>query len=274
MKYENKLSGLSCPYCGKELYIDFDICPYCGRTVPDTLLHIIQTKHGTIGTKTIEDEKSTKRPSSNILRLTHFDELEEESKTKIGTFERLHMEYMSKTSTYDFEDSDYAPLVNLLGSVMELELSRTLYMKLLPYWKQIANFANLNDIPKSKDCTLGTICLLIQKSENVKKSMRTPTIPREVKDSYEFIHKNMGDKFNEFQSQLEFITYIRNDADHKKVISCSKFNDFFTEYHEFYEKYIPILLQLKKMRGSYGYWMFIDMRKDFPIFKNTNYITS
>lgn len=258
MAQEDKNSGVGCPYCGNELYVNFDICPFCGKEIPDSVLQLIQNMHGTARAE--ETPQPIDVANNNIIPLTHFEELEEDSKTKIGTFERLYRETILKPRTLGFDDSDYAPLVNLLGSIMELELSRSVYEKLLPYWKLVAKKTGIDNIPNSRDCTLGTMCFLMQQSK------KAPTIPTKVKKNYDFLYRHIGNNLDKFTTQLEFIKETRNDADHKKVISLNKFNHFFDVYRNFYEKYMPILLQLKLMKGSLGYWMFCDMRKDFPKF--------
>lgn len=258
MAQEHKKSGLSCPYCGEELYVDFNICPFCGQTVPDSLLQFIQNMHDT--TRATEISNPTGVAPNNIITLTHFEELEDDSKTKIGTFEHLYRESILKPKNLGFDDSDYAPLVNLLGSIMELELSRSVYEKLLPYWKLVAKKTGIDNIPNSRECTLGTMCLLIQRSK------KTPTIPTEVRENYDFLYRHIGNNLDKFITQLEFIKETRNNGNHKEVISLDKFNHFFDLYRNFYEEYMPILLQLKCMKGSLGYWLFSDMRKKFPIF--------
>ena len=73
--------------------------------------------------------------SATISRLLWDDRLEESSKSKLGTFERVYEDTFLKDTqmpirSYGFNDLDYSPLVTTLATVLEIELNHSLYQKI------------------------------------------------------------------------------------------------------------------------------------------------
>ena len=261
MAEELKRAGIGCPYCGNDLYVDFDVCPHCGREVPRELLQLIQVmrKNGS----THEISKNTNTPT-----LTHFDDFEEDSKTKIGTFERLLADKYAESHTFGFNDTDYAPLVNLLSSVLELELSYAVYDKFLMYWMNLHSAFKIQTNFKSDrtKCTLGDLNFFLGLA---KKDDEEKFLPEDLKENWRFAESKFGKSCGELKNNLDYLTDKRNKAAHKSAISKQDFHDFFAEYQPFYEQYMPAILQLKKRGDSPGFRLFVDLRKNFPNFRCT-----
>lgn len=242
---ELKRAGIGCPYCGQDLYVDFDICPHCGKDIPESLLQLIRGMHG-------NTDKNTDTDS-----LPHFEDLEEDSKTKIGTFERLYEEYKSKPKSYGFDDTDYAPLVMLLSSVLEIELLCAVCNKFLTYWRKFDK--EVYDDPE-RTCTIGKMKFLLEQAEK----NNGYSMPKNLKPMWHYAQELLGDNLNILHDFLQRILNTRNNAAHKQAISKREFQEFFTKYSDFYKQYIPAVLKLKKHGDSHGYRLFMDMRKDFP----------
>lgn len=258
MAEELKRAGIGCPYCGNDLYVDFDICPHCGKEVPEPLLQLIHSMHTTA-------QKPQQKPSlpkqHEAKSLTHFEDLEEDSKTKIGTFERLIDEKYAEPIYRGFDDTDYAPLVNLLCSVLEVELSFAIYDKFLLYWQAIQKPYEINLKPREK-CTLGTIEVLLRYAEKDGKNL----MPKELKNEWETAENYFGENYKELHSYISKFQNIRNKAAHKDTISKKVFKEFFDIYQPFFEQKMPYILALKKHGDSPGYRLFVEYRKNFPNF--------
>ncbi|MBQ3717648.1 MAG: zinc ribbon domain-containing protein [Paludibacteraceae bacterium] len=257
---EFKRAGIGCPYCGNDLYVDFDICPHCGKEVPTSLLQLIHSMHGTA--QKPQSEPSQGHPvieSSEKKSLTHFEDLEEDSKTKIGTFERLYDDYMHRGGRRGFDDTDYAPLVSLLSSVLELELSFAIYDKFYLYWQELQKSHEIN-LPKNReDCTLGTIKFLLEKAERDKGY----NLPKQAQDDWHYAENTF---LGPLRRNLKTFVDERNNAAHKYSISKDKFVSFYNLYMEFYNNNMESILALKKRGDSLGYRLFVELRKDFPVF--------
>ena len=235
---EFKRAGIGCPYCGNDLYVDFDICPHCGKEVPASLLQLIHGTHGT---------------------LIHFDDLEEDSKTKIGTFERLYDDNMYRAGRRGFDDTDYAPLVSLLSSVLELELSYAIYDKFYLYWQELQKSYEINLPQHRKDCTLGTIRFLLEKAEKD----NGHNLPKQAQDDWHYAENTF---LGPLRRNLNTFVDERNNAAHKYSIPKDKFTSFYNLYLEFYNNNMESILALKKSGDSPGYRLFVDYRKNFPSF--------
>lgn len=253
---ELKEAGIGCPYCGKSLYVDFDICPHCGNEVPAALLQIIQSQSGN------QSEQVTVPTHEG---LTHFEDLEEESKTKIGTFEHLYEEYAHKPHAYGFDDVDYAPLGNLLGAIMEIELSLSIFDKFMPVWQDLSKKYDF-EMPTRSKCTLGSITTMLRLIQN----RNDYKVAAELSDDWQFAQNKFGPNFRDLYRPLDKILQMRNKSSHKNILDEQAFTAYYQEYHEFYEKYMPALLQLKLRGRSAGYRLFASFRQQFPVFDCVN----
>lgn len=239
---ELELLGLSCPFCGADLYRGFDICPACGNDIPQELL----------------DEAAASPVASSEYILTHFDNLEEQSKTKIGTFERLAKDPMYSNKVFGYGDVDFSPLINPLMSVLEVELCLGLIKPLLRYWEGVARTCG-ETLPSAEKCTLGQIAHLLDKSSKVSLGKLESDRENYVRGLPFEAH------FEDILKHLSYFVSIRNNASHKNVVSGDVFAKTFSTYKAFYETYMPSLLA-KKRPPTLGTKLFIALREQFPVF--------
>ncbi|WP_455673966.1 zinc ribbon domain-containing protein [Phocaeicola sp.] len=199
-----------CPQCGEKLKQELNFCPYCGKELP-------------------------KAASYQIYRLKRYEELEEESKTKIGTFERIYKQTFEKETnvplnTFGYNDWDYAALISPLASVLEIELNLSIY----PFIRQLYLKEGKKEILfngtridlSSKECMLGhaRLCVMAAKDK---------------------IHHQLHEPLK-FEKWLEKLIATRNKADHKSQIGKEEFFKFYNRFNDFYNEYIEELLAIKK----------------------------
>lgn len=232
-----------CPYCGEPFPSGAGYCPYCGQqvTLNSGILdkdenYPVDASH-TAGLPGGKEEKT-------LQRLKSAERLEESSKSRIGTFERLYMDtYFSETHipiAYGYEQLDYAALVCLLASVLEIELNLSVYQQLRElYGIEMPLFANkpapkkeitvypgfVLDIGK-ESITLGRIQSLLESNKS-KISCDLPDMP-------------------DFIEWLNAIIKMRNKADHKDRITREAFVGFYELYVRFFNRYIDGLMDLKE----------------------------
>ncbi len=200
-----------------------------------------------------------------LLRLVTEDRLEETSKAKIGTFEKLYSDiYRSETGrplSYGYEDLDYSSLIGLLVSVLEIEINLSVYQELRRlFGVRMPDFANR--AAESRIVLLGG-----NYSVDVGKKEQTLGPIRALA---EFKQSDLGHiipEFGEFVRFLGSFIGIRNKADHKEYISKSAFLRFYDSYAEFFNFYIGYLMDLKQkfyvVSKSYN-------RYDFSIYSSTD----
>lgn len=258
-----KRAGIGCPYCGNDLYVDFDICPHCGKEVPASLLQLIHSMHGAAPSPRPESTQPQQPVNETMVEkiLSHFEDLEEDSKTKIGTFERLMEDKYLGSFKKGFDDTDYAPLVNLLCSVLEIELSFAIYDKFLLYWQAIQKPYEI-DLKTHEKCSLGTIERLLHFAQRDEKKLMS----KELKKEWETQENCFGENYTRLRSDVSKFTNIRNKAAHKEAILKREFDTFFSAYQPFFEQNMPHILELKKRGDSPGYRLFVEYRKNFPSF--------
>lgn len=189
-----------------------------------------------------------KNEDNSIARLKLDRRLEESSKSKIGTFESIYNDTFFEDTrmpiaSYGFNDLDYAPLVNLLGSILEIELNLSVYQCI-----RQKNGIDLNrfydtdtDGPRirigektikfgDRKQMLGSIQLLIEKEMDY--------LSGYIKD------------IKSLDSLLKKIIKTRNDASHTLAISKERFISFYRLYSELYNSYIFSILDLKERLKS------------------------
>lgn len=166
---------------------------------------------------------------SKLDRLVRDSRLEEVSQAKIGTFERLYYrDYMadSRVPMYGFEDLDYATLVNLLASTLELELNKSLYQAV------------------RRDAGVERLRIGRQEVNLRKRSQMYGTLIELFKAFRETTARVVGDA-DAFVDALSTIADCRNDANHTEYISKQKFLEFYRLYSGTFNRWIGALLDLK-----------------------------
>lgn len=181
------------------------------------------------------------RQPKEDVHLTLIDGMEPESQAKLGTFERmLNGEQMFQVKgTYDYNTSDYSPLVNLLSGIIEVESSLSLWQLFrrrqgikMPYYYDKKSHTN-REVKRGKQtinidesrATLGTLLICCE--------------------LYEHQLSNQIGGFGEIVHIIKTARNIRNDASHGMVIDKQRFNTFFNEYVQFHENRLSDLINLK-----------------------------
>lgn len=243
-----------CPYCGESIEAASRYCPFCGEELPrlDTIfteLHQqLEENRRRIHDSLFSGDASLGARPTETDGLIVYDELEPESKAKLGTFERMvNSKQDFHVKNIGYETTDYAPLANLLGCIIEVETS-------LSVWQLIRSAHGVKmpecydmDIRKCDDyilrvgklefhfydarATLGTMCLYLRWKKN-----RLPA-------------DSLAD-MDETRRFLDSAHGIRNDASHGMFIGEERFNGFFHEYRHFHEHLLPDILRLKQRMKS------------------------
>ena len=198
-----------------------------------------------------QSEDATK--SGGIVRLIRDSRLDEASKAKIGTFEQLYSgTYVadSKVPMYGYDDLDYASLVNLLASALEIELNLSLY-------QLIRKDAGI-DIPKfiGKDAEKKEI-FVGDKTINVGKASQMYGALMSLFFKFKgTVTKAVGDS-SKFLNSLSNVVETRNRANHKNMIGRDEFISFYIGYSDLFNTFITRLLDLKESlrnaRVEYSY---------------------
>ena len=188
--------------------------------------------------------------------LNVYPDFEPETKAKVGTFNRMvngEQRFQVKAADYDCNTNDYSPLVNLLGGILEVEGS-------LSIWQLFRRLNNIempeyygreyNIEPKTigktkfelhKKCeTLGTLlkcCEIDWKSLPV----RIDSLP----DSSGCL-SDFQESLEDIKSFLKKTKEIRNDASHGRVVDENRFKAYYEEYKKFYQSQLVVFLELKK----------------------------
>lgn len=200
-----------------------------------------------------------RQPKENV-HLTVIDGLEPESQAKLGTFERMlngEQRFQVK-GTYSYDTADYSPLVNLLGGIIEVETSLSLWqlfrrrhgIKMPDYYdkkshtnREVRRGEKIIELDQSR-ATLGTLkfCCDIDRK----------------------ILSNHISGFEDIVQIIEAARKIRNDASHGEVIDKQRFNFFFNEYVQFHENRLSDLINLKHQMQSARKGMDDNMYFDAP----------
>ena len=206
-----------CPYCGEELKGEMTYCPYCGEKLK----------------KEIAEPKKIKP----LCCLKHFDDFEEATKSKIGTFEKIYNRaFFEETGRpliehYGFDTMDYAPLVNPLTSALEIELNASIMHLLRSIYGNDFVFKGKKNVElKYKNNSLRDIQVCMEEDilyENA-------------------IYKAGMTNIEDCAKDLNRIITIRNNASHKKEISKETFFSFYDNLFAFFERYMDGLLAIKR----------------------------
>ena len=174
-------------------------------------------------------------------RLTLYDDMEPESQAKLGTFERLlkgEQEFQVK-GVYSYNTADYSPLVNLLGGIIEVECS-------LSVWQLFRSKHGIK-MPDYYDKTSHT-------GQEIKRGKLTIGLDdrRATLGTLGICFDIDGKRLSNYISGVEDLVHIintareiRNDASHGMVIGEQRFNTFFKKYKHFHDNRLSDLLKLK-----------------------------
>ena len=215
-----------CPFCNEELLADADFCPYCGNELSNTQS---------------DSETNHEVPLHAIYKLHRYEELESETKSKIGTFEKIYKQlYEQKTGKVligkfgsDYEKLDFASLVNLLSSAIEIELKASVLNFMRREYGECYAFKY-----RGMDVDLG------KKHFSLRDYLNCLYYDLDNKSAIE----KYGLKFYRIWGSLKVlkkIIPIRNKADHTENIGEQIFFDFYDDVYTFFEEYVKELIHLK-----------------------------
>lgn len=211
-----------CPNCGSPLGIGDLFCPECGSGVGGMEVPV---------------------PETDVLMrtsLTRYDDLEEDSKTKIGTFEKFIVMSGDFLTSDVSGESDFSQYVNLLSGVAELECNLSVYQLqrerhgiAMPRWYDV-DFHGHTQKGREVELVngrqpLGTLLLNLRLDH----------------DFCKYLRKNTSVDVTLLMDCMEGIREPRNDASHGNVITKQRFREFYSVFCKFYDEVMPVLLQLK-----------------------------
>lgn len=193
-------------------------------------------------------------PKKSLPALIHEERLEDASKSKLGTFEKIYNEIFTELTkapiqSFGFGDLDFSPLVNPLMALLEIELNHTLYQEIRRLnGIDISRYFSRN-APTKKICIdeetvnlgsrkqmLGCLRILIAHFSNELSSC--------IPDITTFI------------ALLKEVTGIRNGASHGSFIGKERFQTFYLSFAKLYNENICQLMDLKErligLSSGYG----------------------
>lgn len=173
--------------------------------------------------------------------------LEDRSKSRIGTFERIYSDVFvaetGKPLAFGYADLDFSPLVSMLCCVLEIEMNESVYRlcrKLSGYGSFAGNYR-----PRGRQ----------NGSQNVDFSQKTQTF-----GALAYLFREYAGKMDGFISDAQsaaklFSSFVRprNDASHSKFVSRDEFLDFYGRYSSFFNRYVGELMDIKdRLRRDAG----------------------
>lgn len=213
-----------CPSCGSPLPLrgssELNFCPLCGASVCYQNQEESNLKH--------------------IYQLPHYDGLEEETKAKIGTFEKVYKQTFQSETGYllveksGFDQLDYSPLINPLASGLEIELGMSI--------------GKLMRTGYGKDSVL----LFGDKKLELSGALSFSLRGYELCMKYDYARKNVikaaGFPLDEkCFALLDKIISIRNSASHKGYVPQERFFQFYENIYSFFELYIDKIIAIKEL---------------------------
>ncbi len=204
------------------------------------ILEQSQYRVDSILNKSNPNKVEQKSPAS-LEALVKDQRLEAASQAKLGTFEKLYnTNYVgdSKVPMYGYDDIDYASLVNLLASALELELNMSLYQVIR---KQEGIQMPENAFKDTKKMEIKVNGLDI----NLGKSAQMYGALIELFKRYRDVVGQYVDNPVGFIQSLSIVADVRNDANHTVMIEKERFLDFYQTYSILFNHNIGKLLTLK-----------------------------
>ena len=214
--------ALSCPSCGSSLRrhssTELKFCPFCGAAISSPT----------------EEERELKP----IYMLPHYESLEEETKAKIGTFERVYRNtFQQETKRPLVEKSafnllDFSPLVNPLASGLEIEMGLSVGKVMRDeYGKNtVLHFENKElELYNAARFSLREYQLCMRYDNTKKQALYYAGFPTD----------------KTCLNLLNSIIDVRNEASHKKNISHEKFFFFYDNIYKFFSEYVDKLITIK-----------------------------
>ena len=185
--------------------------------------------------------ESEKETPVKLDALVKDERLEAASQAKLGTFERLYnTNYLadSKVPMYGYEDVDYASLVNLLASALEIELNMSLY--------QVIRKQEGIQMPENAFKDTGKVEITVNGLDiNLGKSTQMYGALIQLFKRYRNIVGQYVDNQAEFIQSLSAVAEVRNDANHTVMIGKERFLAFYQTYSCLFNQNIGNLLALK-----------------------------
>lgn len=209
------------------------------------ILNKIYNSSSFAGSKILE----TKAPAepevqAYLPRLIHDERLEDTSKSKLGTFEKIYSEiFVEETGApmykYGYDDLDFSPLVNPLMTLIEIELNHSIYQEI----------RRLNGIDMTryyyknapdKDVRFGNTVVNV----GARKQM-LGTLQHMITTCGEQLKEHIKDSAS-FCRNLSTTISVRNGASHASFINKERFISFYNAYSQMYNGNIQSLMSLKK----------------------------
>ncbi len=175
-------------------------------------------------------------------RLRRDPRLENATQAKIGTFEKLYTTfYVQETDIpmFCYDDTDFASLVNLLSSALEIELNASLYQAVrATYGIKMPKYANRDT--DAKEVYAGGISINIGKGHQMYGAIL------KLLDKHRETVGYVTSDTDAFLSSLQEIALIRNNADHTEFISNEMFVRFYGTFASLFNSHISRMLSLKE----------------------------
>lgn len=206
------------------------------RSLDDSVSNLLHNANDILkdisGSAKIPNRPNTSNQNSrkSLKSLVRDERLEEETKSRIGTFEKIYNEIFdpsTKDMTWGYADLNYSALVTLLSGSLEIELNESVYRVIqknnpslppIPFGKSKINL-------KDKTQTLGCFSFLIHRFNK-------------------YIHPYINN-IESFTQSLSVITEKRNDAAHTTGVSEEQFQFFYQKFSNLFNENIGKLMDMK-----------------------------